>query len=87
MSAFNNRDQIISIYYFVHANDVNALDNLHTKTVAFDFAPHQVEDVKAQCELLRWIEWSQLSEETVSLPIDKIVVRMLKNLTSEISGF
>ena len=78
ISAFNKCDQIVSIYYYVHANDVNELSKLQTKTVVFDFEPHQVEDVTAQCELLRWIEWNELSEDTVSLPIDKIVVRLLK---------
>jgi len=45
----------------------------------FDFAPHQVSDISSQFELLRWIEWDELTEESVSLPIDKIVVRMLKS--------
>jgi ADP-ribose pyrophosphatase YjhB (NUDIX family) len=79
ISAFNKRDQIISIYYYVHANDTGELSKLNTKTAVFDFAPHQVADVTAQCELLRWIEWNDLTEDSVSLPIDKIVVRMLKS--------
>lgn len=78
VSAFNRSDQIISIYYFVHPQDPNALALLQTKTTVFDFAPHQVADLTAQCELLRWIEWDELSEDAVSLPIDKIVVRLLK---------
>jgi 8-oxo-dGTP diphosphatase len=78
ISAFNQRDQIVSIYYHVHANDVTELVKLQTKTAVFDFEPHQVADTTAQWELLRWIEWHELSEETVSLPIDKIVVGMLK---------
>jgi ADP-ribose pyrophosphatase YjhB (NUDIX family) len=79
ISAFNKRDQIISIYYFVHANEPDELPNLKTKTTVFDFEPHQVSDMSAQFELLRWIEWNELTEESVSLPIDKIVVRMLKS--------
>lgn len=78
ISAFNKCDQIISIYYYVYANDVNELLKLQTKTVVFDFEPHQIKDVTTQCELLRWVEWNELSEDTVSLPIDKIVARMLK---------
>ena len=80
ISAFNKRDQIISIYYHVHPDDPKELANLHTKTVVFDFATHQVADLTAQCELLRWVEWSDLTENSVSLPIDKIVVRMIKSL-------
>lgn len=75
MSTFNPKDQIVSIYYFVHAKNLN---DLPVKTKKFDFLPEQVSDKTAQCELLRWIEWNDLNEESVSLPIDKIVVRMLK---------
>jgi ADP-ribose pyrophosphatase YjhB (NUDIX family) len=78
ISAFNKRDQIISIYYHAYAKDPGQLLALSTKTTAFDFAPHQVSDPRAQCELLRWIEWNDLSEDAVSLPIDKIVVKMLR---------
>ncbi len=80
ISAFNKRDQIISIYYYVHANDHRELSKLNTKTTVFDFAPHQVADMSVQCELLRWIEWDELTEDAVSLPIDKIVVGMIKSL-------
>jgi 8-oxo-dGTP diphosphatase len=81
ISAFNKQDQIISIYYFVYANEFDELMKLQTKTTVFDFEPHQVSDIHAQFELLRWIEWHELTEDSVSLPIDKIVVRMLKSLT------
>ena len=74
-SAFNANDQIISIYYFVEANN---LGNLSVKTKIFDFELHQIADPKGQSEVLRWIEWNELNEDAVSLPIDKIVVRMLK---------
>src|SRR5947208_11820491 len=40
-SAFNSTDQIISIYYLVHATE--PID-LATKTTLFDFAPHQIAD-------------------------------------------
>ena len=75
ISAFNNNDQIISIYYFVHAEKHKSL---LTKTSAFDFEPHQVADPKGESEVFRWIEWNDLNEEMVSLPIDKLVVSMLK---------
>jgi|SRR6478735_186178 len=74
-SAFNANDQIISIYYYVHAEGLN---DLQVKTKVFDFELHQVADPKGQSEVLRWIEWNALDESSVSLPIDKIVVRMLK---------
>ncbi|MGN6212442.1 NUDIX hydrolase [Parafilimonas sp.] len=75
-SAFNAFDQIISIYYFVQAEGLN---ELQVKTKVFDFELHQIADPKGQSEVLRWVEWNELTEESVSLPIDKIVVRFLKN--------
>ncbi|MEP6682071.1 MAG: NUDIX domain-containing protein [Parafilimonas sp.] len=74
-SAFNPNDQIISIYYYVHAKDINSLQ---VKTKVFDFELHQIADTKGQSEVLRWVEWNNLNEDAVSLPIDKIVVRILK---------
>ena len=78
ISAFNNVDQIISIYYFVHTAEPV---NLVTKTTLFDFEPHQVADPKGDAEVFRWIEWDKLSDNDVSLPIDKVVVRKLKEET------
>ncbi len=75
VSAFNKNHQIISVYYWVHAEEPI---NLDTKIVPFDFLPQQVSDATASCEVSRWIDWGELNEETVSLPIDKIVVRMIK---------
>ncbi len=74
VSAFNSKDQIISIYYFVHtAFPVNVA----TKTEKFDFTADQVADPNGQSEVLRWISCKELTEDAVSLPIDKIVVNML----------
>lgn len=75
-SAFNPWDQIISIYYFVQAEGLN---ELQVKTKVFDFELHQIADPQGQSEVLRWVEWNELTEESVSLPIDKIVIRFLKN--------
>lgn len=74
-SAFNSNDQIISIYYFVHADDISSLN---IKTKIFDFELHQIADTQGQSEVLRWIDWNDFNEDCVSLPIDKIVVKMLK---------
>ncbi len=76
ISAFNNKDQIISIYYSVKAKEPILLD---CKTKPFDFAPHQTADPNGESEVFRWIEWNDLSEETMSLPIDKAVMRKIKN--------
>jgi 8-oxo-dGTP diphosphatase len=74
-SAFNPNDQIISIYYFVFAENVSGLN---IKIKVFDFELQQIADPKGQSEVLRWIEWNELNKDSVSLPIDKIVVKMLK---------
>ncbi len=75
ISAFNQKDQIISIYYFVHPN-VPIL--LPTKTTAFDFAPEQISDPNGESEVFRWIEWNDLHADNMTLPIDKVVIQLLK---------
>lgn len=76
-SAFNTNDQILSIYYWVNSEDPSALV---TKVNLFDFEPHQVADPQGCSEVFRWINLHELSDDSVSLPIDKIVVRMLKEM-------
>jgi ADP-ribose pyrophosphatase YjhB (NUDIX family) len=78
ISAFNTNHQIISIYYFASVADAAALKNLPVKNKPFDFTIEQISDANGQSEVLRWIEWEDLNEETVHLPIDKIVVQILK---------
>ena len=74
ISAFNNKDQIISIYYLVHSDKT---DTIKVKTKAFDFLPEQVADITGTAEHLRWIPLSALSEESMTLPIDKVAIKML----------
>lgn len=74
ISAFNNKDQIISIYYHVKAKHPI---EIKTNTTPFDFAPHQVADPNGESEVFRWIEWNELTEEHMSLPIDKVVIKLL----------
>ncbi len=75
ISAFNNKDQIISIYYYVHALEPVVLD---IKTKPFDFAPHQVADITRESEVFRWIAWEQIHAEQMSLPIDKVVMGLIR---------
>ena len=78
LSAFNNKDQIISIYYFVKAIEPIILT---TKTTPFDFSPDQISDPNGESEVFRWIDWKDVQEDIMSLPIDKIVIRMIQNRT------
>lgn len=78
-SAFNTAHQIISIYYFVEALEpINA----PLRTIAFDFDDQQNEMYKltGETETFRFINWSDLSAESVTLPIDKQVIGILKQL-------
>jgi 8-oxo-dGTP pyrophosphatase MutT (NUDIX family) len=75
ISAFNKSNQIIAIYYYAHAVEPV---NVFAKITPFDFAPEQVSDPAGQSEVLRWVTWEDLTQDTVSLPIDKIVVGMIK---------
>lgn len=79
VSAFNPDHQILSIYY-----RVKPLEDISVRlsTTAFDFDESQMSIYKQQneTESFRFIDWDDLSEESVTLPIDKLVVRMLKEL-------
>ena len=74
ISAFNKQHQIVSIYYFVETNE---LEKLNTSTKLFDFLPHQVATKTSCAEVFRWIDLKELTEDDVSLPIDKIVVKII----------
>lgn len=77
LSAFNPGQQIISIYYFAEA-----LEPIRAplRTVPFDFDEQQLKvyEEKKETETFRFIEWDLFDENSVSLPIDKVVAQMLK---------
>ena len=75
ISAFNKKDQIISIYYMVHSNDCSVIK---TSEIPFDFTPIQIADKTATAESFRWVALEDINEETMSLPIDKIAIQVLK---------
>ncbi len=75
ISAFNNKDQIISIYYRVKTVEPILLP---VKSKPFDFAPEQIADPEKEAEVFRWIHWEELTENSMSLPIDKVVIRLIK---------
>ena len=78
MSAFNPEHQIISIYY-----RVEALEEIRVplRTKLFDFNEAQMEVYKktGETETFRFISWNLFSEESVTLPIDKVVANILKS--------
>jgi 8-oxo-dGTP diphosphatase len=77
MSAFNPADQILSIYYYAHALEPITVP-LRIKPFDFDEQQMAVYKATGTTETFRFIDWNEFSEESVTLPIDKIVSRMLK---------
>jgi ADP-ribose pyrophosphatase YjhB (NUDIX family) len=75
ISAFNKKDQIISIYYLVTSNEC---DKIKTSEKNFDFSPAQIEDKKGTFESFRWVNFENLNEDCMSLPIDKVAIQILK---------
>ena len=78
VSAFNPAHQIISIYYFAKALEpIKCL----LRTTPFDFDEKQMEVYKntGETETFRFIDWDKVTPESVTLPIDRIVVKMLLN--------
>lgn len=80
VSAFNNAHQILSIYYYVKALEPITVP-LRDKPFDFDDQQLEIYNQKRETETFRFIEWNDFSEESVSLPIDKIVAGMLKAVT------
>ena len=77
MSAFNPEHQIVSIYYFA-----KALEPIKAalRDTVFDFDEQQMKVYKetGETETFRFINWDEFSEDSVTLPIDKIVAEIVK---------
>lgn len=77
LSAFNPQHQIISIYYRLTALEPIKAP-LRNKLFDFDEQQMTVYRQTGETETFRLIDWDDFSEESVTLPIDKIVARMVK---------
>ena len=75
-SAFNPNDQIISIYYFVKPLEKISFRLTNNKN---DFTEEQLKIYNEifKIETFRFIDLKNFSEEEVTLPIDKIVARLI----------
>ena len=75
-SAFNKEHQILSIYYEVEAEDINHIEFSNNP---FEFSQVSLEKYKTtqQAESFRLIDIDQFSESCMSLPIDKIVAKLI----------
>ena len=77
MSAFNPEHQIVSIYYFAKAIEPIKAP---LRDTLFDFDEQQMKVYKetGETETFRFVDWDEFSEDTVTLPIDKIVAEKIK---------
>jgi ADP-ribose pyrophosphatase YjhB (NUDIX family) len=76
LSAFNPDHQIISIYY-----SVNPLEkiNVPLRNKPFDFDEEQMKvyETAGETETFRFIDWDDFSSDSLTLPIDKIVAKLV----------
>ena len=79
MSAFNPEHQIVSIYYFANAKEPIKAPLRET---LFDFDEQQMKVYKetGETETFRFVNWDDFSEDSVTLPIDKIVAGLIKKM-------
>ncbi|MFZ1451455.1 MAG: NUDIX domain-containing protein [Ferruginibacter sp.] len=78
-SAFNAAHQIISIYYFAEALEPITAP-LRGQPFDFDAQQLKMYEETGETETFRFIDWNDFSEESVSLPIDKIVANRIKQM-------
>lgn len=76
-SAFRAGQQIVSIYYMVRPLEEISVP-LRLNPFEFDKEQLQIYSQKGEIETFRFIPWDLFSEESVSLPIDKIVAKLIK---------
>ncbi|HVG15931.1 MAG TPA: hypothetical protein VM935_13250, partial [Chitinophagaceae bacterium] len=81
-SAFRPGDQIVSIYYTVKALEPISV---RISDKEFDFSEQDLANYKLRNEVesFRFIDWADVSVNSVTLPIDKVVVGMLLKTRSE----
>ncbi|HYC40101.1 MAG TPA: NUDIX domain-containing protein [Chitinophagaceae bacterium] len=78
LSAFNPGQQILSIYYFARAlGPISA--PLRTRPFDFDERQMKIYEETGETEAFRFIDWEEFSEDSMSLPIDKLVARMIRD--------
>lgn len=76
MSAFHPDQQIVSIYYWVTALEPIRAP-LRQKPFDFDDREMKMYAEKKETETFRFIPLAEFSEDSVTLPIDKIVARLI----------
>ena len=77
MSAFNPDHQIISIYYWVTALEPIKAP-LRQKPFDFDEREMKMYAERKETETFRFIDAAAFDEDSVTLPIDKVVARLIR---------
>lgn len=77
LSAFHPDHQIISIYYLAKALEPITCP-LRTRPFDFDEQQLEIYHQTLETETFRFIDWIDFSKDAVTLPIDKIVAKYLK---------
>ena len=80
-SAFNPGHQIISIYYYAEALEPIAVP-LRTKIFDFDEQQLKTYAETGETETFRFMNWKDFTDESVTLPIVKIVAKLLKEINT-----
>jgi len=78
MSAFNPEHQIICIYYWVKALEPIKVP-LRQKPFDFDERELKIYEEKKETETFRFIDAGAFNEDSVTLPIDKVVARLISH--------
>lgn len=69
-SIFDERDQLLSIYYYMHHHD--------PKQIPVKEKPHDFDDRLPEPDInLRWLPLAELTADSLHLPVDKVVAKML----------
>lgn len=71
-SAFKETDQLISIYYLVN----------YSKKDDLSFTEHTI-PFQEEIEKFRWIPLKEITENTFTFPIDKLVAKKLNHSTTD----
>lgn len=77
LSAFHPSHQIISIYYYARPL-ASITVPLRDTPFQFDEQQLSVYQKTGETETFRFIDWEEFSEASVTLPIDKVVARLIK---------
>jgi 8-oxo-dGTP diphosphatase len=76
MSAFNPEYQIVSIYYWVKALEPIRAP-LRQKPFDFDEREMKIYEERKETETFRFIDADAFGQDTVTLPIDKVVAKLI----------